>query len=267
MTRKLPVLDLVREAWVLAFQAVHPTLLIMLALLIAGGLYTFAVGPGSALGDAAPAIAALVVFVVGVEFSLVTYRTMLGTPHGDRLRLAHANLAVYVAFLFVGVFIGFFLLTLPGILLKASGRTDLDADTPPAVVQQALVDMLPSAYGAVLIVACLAGALALCYLAIRLLLIGSATISTRQTMVFRTWGWTKGHVISLWLAALATHVAPFAGAVLINWGLHGLWGQSGVGAFLSGFIGMLLLVPFLLAGHGLAVAVLRRLQPEQAPAG
>lgn len=267
MTQKLPVLDLVRDAWMLAFKALRPSLFVMLALLVAGGVYTFAVGPGSALGDAAPAIAALVVFVVGIEFSLVTYRVMLGTRHGDRLRLVHANLSVYVAFLFVGVFIGFFLLTLPGILLKASGRTDLNADTPPDVVQHALLDMLPSAYGAILIVACVAGALALCYMAIRLLLIGAATISLRRTMVFRTWGWTKGHVVSLSLAALATHLAPFAVAVLINWGLHGVWGQSGVGAFLSGFVGMLLLVPFLLAGHGLAVAALRRLQPGQAPTG
>ena len=150
MTRDLSIPSLVSEAWSLALKAARPSLVIMLALIVAGGVYTFAVGPGSSMGDAAPAIAALVVFVVGIEFSLVVYRAMLDTGTGDRLRLAHANLAIYVAFLFVGVFIGFFLLILPGILLKASGRVDVDAETPPEVVQAALIDMLPTAYGAVL---------------------------------------------------------------------------------------------------------------------
>ena len=264
MNRKLPVLDLVKEAWSLALKALQPSLFVMTVLVIAGGIYTFAAGPGSALGDAAPAIAALVVFVVGVEFSLVTYRAMLETTHGDRLRLAHANLAVYIAFLIVGVFIGFFLLTLPGILLKASGRNDIGADTQAGEVQQALVDMLPTAYGAVLVVACLAGAAILIYLALRLLLFGAATVHMRQTLVFRTWPWTEGNVLRLGLAATATHLAPFLLAVLVNWALMDIWGDSAVGAFLSGAAGMLLLVPFLLAGHGLAVAALRRLHPDAA---
>ena len=108
MTRELSIPGLISEAWSLALKAARPSLVIMLALIVAGGVYTFAVGPGSSMGDAAPAIAALVVFVVGIEFSLVVYRAMLDTGTGDRLRLAHANLAIYVAFLFVGVFIGFF---------------------------------------------------------------------------------------------------------------------------------------------------------------
>ena len=265
MTRKLSIPDLVAEAWSLALRAARPSLVLMLALIVAGGIYTFAVGPGSAIGDAAPAIAALVVFVVGIEFSLVVYRAMLETRTGDRLRLAHANLAIYVAFLLVGVFVGFFLLILPGILLKASGRVEIDAETPPDVVQAALIDMLPTAFGAVLILACVAGAAVLFYMALRLLLIGAATVATGQTLVFRTWSWTKGHALRLGLAALVTHILPFAVAVLINWGLRNAWGDSALGAFLSGAVGMALLVPFLLGGHGLAVAALHRLHPETAP--
>jgi len=265
MTRDLSIPSLVSEAWSLALKAARPSLFIMLALIVAGGVYTFAVGPGSSMGDAAPAIAALVVFVVGIEFSLVVYRAMLDTGTGDRLRLAHANLAIYVAFLFVGVFIGFFLLILPGILLKASGRVDVDAETPPEVVQAALIDMLPTAYGAVLILACLAGAAILFFMALRLLLVGAATVATGQTLVFRTWPWTKGHAVKLGLAGLATHILPFAVAVLINWTLRDIWGDSAIGAFLSGAIGMALLVPFLLGGHGLAVATLHQLHPGAEP--
>lgn len=266
MTEKLPVLDMVKEAWGLAAGAVRPSLFIMAALAVAGGIYTFTTRPDSAIGDAAPALAALVVFVVGVEFSLVVYRAMLNTSKGDRLRLAHANLAVYVAFVFIGVFIGFFLLLLPGILLKASGRMEVDAETPPEVVQAAILDMLPTAYGAVLILACLVGAGALCFMALRLLLIGAATIATQETVVFRTWPWTRGHVVRLALASLGTHVAPFVLAILANWALRGVWGPGGFGAFLSGMAGMLLLVPFLLGGHGLAVTALRRLHPAPDPA-
>lgn len=265
MTRELSIPGLVAEAWSLAARAARPSLVLMLALITAGGIYTFAIGPGSAIGDAAPAIAALVVFVVGIEYSLVCYRAMLETRKGDRLRLAHANLAIYVAFLFVGVFVGFFLLILPGILLKASGRADLDAETPPEQVQAALIDMLPTAYGAVLILACLAGAAVLVFMALRLLLAGAATVATGETMVFRTWPWTKGYALKLGVAALATHLAPFTLAVLVNWGLRDVWGASAVGAFLSGAVGMALLVPFLLSGHGLAVAALSRLQPATDP--
>ncbi|HAE93315.1 MULTISPECIES: hypothetical protein [Hyphomonas] len=262
MTRELSIPALVSEAWSLAAKAARPSLVIMLALIVAGGIYTFAIGPGSAMGDAAPAIAALVVFFVGVEFSLVVYRAMLETRTGDRLRLAHANLSIYVAFLFVGVFIGFFLLILPGILLKASGRVDVDAETPPEVVQAALVDMLPTAYGAVLILACLAGAAVLFFMALRLLLVGSATVATGQTLVFRTWPWTKGHALKLAVAGIATHIVPFSVALAVNWALRDVWGGGAIGSFLSGAVGMALLVPFLLSGHGLAVAALSKLHPD-----
>lgn len=262
METRLPVIDLVREAWALALSAVRPALFMIAAFAVAGGVFTFALGPGSAIGDAAPAIAALGVFFVGIEFSLVVYRTMLGTGQGDRLRLVHANLAVYIAFLFVGVFIGFFLAVLPGILLEASGRADLNAETPPEEVQAALREMLPTPYGWVLALACLAGAGALAYMAVRLLVFGAATVEMRQTMVFRTWSWTKGHALRIGLATLATHVVPFAVAVSINSAVRGpLWASGAAGAFLAGVLDVLLLVPFILAGHGLAVAVLRRLRP------
>ncbi|HAW54172.1 MAG TPA: hypothetical protein DCX29_04280, partial [Hyphomonas sp.] len=64
---------------------------------------------------------------------------------------------------------------------------------------------------------------------------------------------------------LATHILPFAVAVLINWTLRDIWGDSAIGAFLSGAIGMALLVPFLLGGHGLAVATLHQLHPGAEP--
>lgn len=262
MDAKLPVVEIVVESWRLAVRALVPSLPWLGLLMALAGLYRLVLG----MDFDRSAIVALnllaAVFFAGVAFSLHIYRAMLGARTGKYLHLVHVNLAVYVVVLFVGVFIGFFLLILPGILLEASGRTDLAADTAPAVVQAAFMDMLPTAYGAVFLIACALGLWALCFLVVRLLLVGAATVSRDESMVFRTWPWTKGHAFRLSLAALATHVAPFGLAVAVNAALNPLLGTSAAGLFVGGALGMLLLAPFILAGHGLAVAVLPRLMPD-----
>ena len=261
MDEKLPVVEIARESWRLASRAVVPGLPWLAGLMVSAGAYRLALG--SAIGGGSIIALALLaaVFVAGVAYSLQVYRAMLAGPVGKFIQLAHANLAAYMAFLFVGVFISFFLAILPGILLEASGRTDLGADTAPATVQAAFMDMLPTAYGAVFLIACALGLWALCFLGLRLLLIGAATVSQGETMVFRTWPWTKGHSLRLGLAAMLTHVAPFALAVAVNAALNPMLGTGTVGQFAGGALGILLLAPFILAGHGLAVTVLPRLAP------
>jgi hypothetical protein len=262
MDVKLPVLEIAAEAWRLAARACVPSLPWLGLLMVLAGLYRLVLGM-EVNGAAIIALNLMAgVFFAGVAFSLSIYRSMLGARSGKYLQLVHVNLAVYMAFLFVGVFIGFFLLILPGILLEASGRTDLGAETPPAVVQAAFMDMLPTAYGAVFLIACALGLWALCLLAVRLLLVGAATVSRGETMVFRTWPWTKRHAFRLSLAALVTHVAPFGLAVAINAALNPLLGTNPAGHFMGGALGILLLAPFILAGHGLAVSVLPRLMPD-----
>lgn len=262
MVAKLPVVGIAMDSWRLALRSFMPGLPWLAALMVAAGFYRLALGSATG-GDSLIAFALLAaVFLAGVAYSLQVYRAMLSRTAGKFLQLAHANLAAYMAFVFVGVFIGFFLAILPGILLEASGRTDLGADTSPAIVQAAFMDMLPTAYGAVFLVACAAGLWALCFLSLRLLLIGAATVRRGETMVFRTWPWTKGHSLRLGLAAMATHVAPFAIAVAANAALHPVLGASPAGLFAGGALGMLLLTPFILAGHALAVTVLPCLAPE-----
>ena len=148
MDEKLPVVEIARESWRLASRAVVPGLPWLAGLMVSAGAYRLALG--SAIGGGSIIALALLaaVFVAGVAYSLQVYRAMLARPVGKFIQLAHANLAAYMAFLFVGVFISFFLAILPGILLEASGRTDLGADTAPATVQAAFMDMLPTAYGA-----------------------------------------------------------------------------------------------------------------------
>ncbi len=262
MDVKLPVAGLVAEAWGLALRAALASLPWLAGLMVLAGFYRLGLGVDA--GAMINMFLLVAVFAAGVAFSLRAYRSMLGTAPGSFLQLAHANLAIYMAFLFVGVFIAFFLAILPGILLEASGRTDLDAKTDPAVVQAAFMDMLPTAYGAVFIVACALGLWALCFFAVRLLLVGAATASRGETMVFRTWPWTKGHAFRLSIAAFATHVGPFFAAIAVNAVLAPTLGTSPVGLFIGGALGVLLLAPFLLAGHGLAVSALPRLAPATA---
>ncbi|KCZ87151.1 hypothetical protein [Hyphomonas johnsonii] len=265
MADRLPVTGLVAEAWRLAARSFVPGLRWLGALVLASGLYTVALESASGGGSVLALALLAAVFCAGVAWSLSIYRTMLGQQTGSFLSLAHANISIYTAFLFVSVFIVFFLGILPGILLEVSGRTDLGAETDPAIVQAAIRDMLPTPYGAVLLIACALGLWALCFFAIRLLLVGAATVRSGETLVFRTWPWTKGHALRLGLAALGTHVLPFAVAVGLNAALAGVLGDGSVAGFLRGSIGALLLAPFILAGHGLAVSALPRLAPAPGP--
>lgn len=261
MTReRLESVGLVRQAAALAARAAGSTLVMAAPFVLAAGLYGASLGFG-----AGPSfVAALAVFVAGVWYSLSIYRAMMGTRGGALVSLAHANLAIYVAFLFVGVFIGFFLLILPGILLEAAGYEDLGSDTDPQVVIAALRDMLPTPYGVVLVVVNVLGAGCLAFFALRLLLVGPATVAAGRAMVFRTWRWTEGHTVRLGLAALVTHIAPFAFAAAVNGGIQAvLPGDGAVFAGLSSGLGAALLLPFILLGHGLAVAAHERLSPRE----
>lgn len=260
MAERYTVLGLISDAVSHALKAAAPTLPKAAALLAAAGVYGVALGHGALI----PAAAWLVVFAAGVWYSLHVYRVMMKTRSGTELSLAHANFAVYAAFLFIGVFVGFFLLILPGILLEAAGYEDLGGEADPQIVMGALRQMLPTAYGAVLIIANLLGALCLSFFALRLICVGPATVRAGGAMVFRTWRWTEGHTLRLGAAAVVTHVLPFAGAVAINAALRPVFDLANpVMTGVSSMVGMALFLPFLLLGHGLAVAAHTHLAPAE----
>ncbi len=253
---RLSPLVLIAEAWGMAKVAALPALPWLIGLCVAAGAFSAASQMQAGWG----ALAALfVAFCVGVEGSRRAYGAILGNS-GQFRALAHTNLAIYLAFAFVGTFVGFFLSVLPGIFLMVAGDVEVSGDTDPAVIQAAVNDMMFTPYGLIYGIAILAGLLGLSYLALRLLIAGVKTVDTGTAHVFRTWPKTKGHVKPLALASLGTHVAPFAVAVglsvLIN---AAIGGEGAVAAFARSFISMALLVPFILAGHGLAVAAYRKL--------
>ena len=82
--------------------------------------------------------------------------------------------------------------------------------------------------------------------------------------VFITFPWTRGQLKTLTLAALATHVLPFAAGLGANAALRAALPDSPAGHLIEGAAAILLFTPFLLAGHGMAAAAWRRLRPEAA---
>ena len=262
MDEKLPVVEIVVESWRLAARAFVPSLPWLGLLMVACGGFFLALGRVGDVGSGVVFGAFLIACFAGMAFSLAVYRKMLGQKSGRLVSLGHANVSVYVAFLFVGVFISFFLLLLFWIIFAISAGPDFDPNADPDITREAMRAMLLSSYGAVFYFASAAGVLALSFMAVRLLLFGAASVQTGETMVFRTWAWTKGHALRLGLAALVTHVAPFAVAAGIFTSAAPRLAAVNGGMFLGGALVVLLLAPFILAGHGLAVSVLPRLMPD-----
>ncbi len=262
MTAKISARNLVKEGWQHGLAALAPNLRWLGLFALAGGFYSASLRLDGNL--AAPLAMAILTFGAGIQLSRGLYRSLIGPRPGGFLALAHANLAVYLAFLFIGFFIGFFLLILPGILIEAQGKYDLGADADPALVQQAFLEMLPTPYGIVFLLVAAAGLAVLAYFALRLTLYGAATIDRGKAHVFQTFPWTKGHLKALTAASLATHVAPFAAGLAANAALRSGLPDSAIGHVIEGAAGILLFTPFLLAGHGMAAAAYRRLRPEAA---
>ncbi len=263
MTVHISARNLVLEGWQHGARALGPNLRWLGLLVLAGAAYSASLHIGGNI--AAPFAMAVLTFAAGLQFSRGLYVSLIGRRPGGLLQLAHANLAVYLAFLFIGFFVAFFLMILPGILIEARGKFTLDQDSPPELVQRALLDMLPSAYGAFYLLVAGVGFWIVSFFALRLTLYGAATVDQGKALVFQTFPWTRNHLQKLILAALATHVAPFAAGLAANVALRPLLPDSVVGYALQGAAGIVLFTPFLVAGHGMAAAAYRRLKPPPAP--
>jgi hypothetical protein len=264
MTPRLAVFPLITAAWAGALAALKPAALWLILFAFAAGLYGAALR--SDTGFWVPLGAAILAFLAGLGLSRRIYGALIPGARAPFLPLAHANLAVYGAFLFIGFFVVFFLMMLPGILMQEAGQYQLDKDTDPAIAQEAFLAMLATPFGAVFIVCCLAGASLLGWIALRLTLYGAATAATGQAHVFRTWGLTKGQLSPLGAASLATHILPFALGVAVNGALHRALPDTASGHFTSGAAGVIVFAPFLLAGHGLAAAAWEKLKPAETSA-
>lgn len=262
MTKRLAIFPLISAAWGGALAALKPAALWLALFALAAGLYAAALRSES--GFWLPFAAAILAFLAGTELSRRSYGALIPGSKPAFLPLAHANLAVYGAFLLIGFFVVFFLMMLPGILMQEAGQYQLDKDTDPAIAQEAFLAMLATPFGAVFIVCCLAGAVLLGWIALRLTFYGAATAATGQAHVFRTWGLTKGQLKTLLPASLATHILPFGLGLVTNGALHRALPDTALGHFTGGAAGVIVFAPFLLAGHGMAAAAWARLKPADA---
>ena len=252
--------DLIVQAWRLAGQAALPGLPWLALLALMGGFYKWALNTGA--GGTMLTLAALVVlFLAGVQASLMIYRAMIPGAKGAFMALMHMNLAIYLAFFFIGFFIFFFVGIFGVVMLQLSGLIDFAAEGADQQIPSALAAVMSTPYGWALSIVFAAGLGGLAFLALRLLLTGAATVKTGQVMVFRTWQWTKGDVLRLGTASLATHVLPFLAGYAANLMIISMIGQGDVALFASGITGLALQAPFILSGHGLAVAALQAVHP------
>ncbi|MBY9066802.1 hypothetical protein K1X12_07810 [Hyphomonas sp. WL0036] len=261
MTRRLAVIPLISAAWAGAGRALKPAAPWLALFALAAGLYSFSLR--SETGFWLPLGAAILAFLAGNELSRRTYAALIPGAPAKFLPLAHANLAIYLAFLFIGFFIGFFLLMLPGILIEEAGQYQLSDESDPALVREAFMAMLGTPYGAAFMLCCFAGAGVLGWIALRLTLYGAATVATGEAHVFRTWGLTKARLKTLAPAALVTHILPFAAGVGLNLALNNALPDTAGAHFAGGAIGILCFAPFLLAGHGMAAAAWAALKPQE----
>jgi hypothetical protein len=263
MTTRLAIFPLISAAWGGAIRALVPAAPWIALFALAAGLYSF--GLRSESGLWLPLGAAILAFLAGTELSRRLYQRMIPGAAAKFLPLAHANLAAYAAFLFIGFFVVFFLMILPGILINEAGQYQLNDESDPALVREAFVALLGTPYGAVFLVCCAVGAGLLGWIALRLTVYGAATSALGEAQVFRTWGQTKGQLRTLGPASLATHILPFALGVAINGALHRALPDTGLGHFIGGAAGVIVFAPFLLAGHAMAAAAWDTLKPAPAP--
>nr|WP_321359189.1 hypothetical protein [uncultured Hyphomonas sp.] len=248
--------DLIGQAWRLAAKAALPGLPWLALLALTGGFYKWALNTGA--GGTMLTLAALVIFfLAGVQASLMIYRAMIPDAKGAFMALMHMNLAIYLAFFFVSFFIFFFVGIFGVVMLQLSGLVDLAAEGADQQIPAALAGLMSTPYGWALSIVYATGLGGLAFLALRLLLTGAATVKFGRVMVFRTWRWTKGNVLRFGAASLATHVLPFLAGYVANLAIVSAVGQGEIAVFATGASGLLLLGPFLLAGHGLSVAALR----------
>lgn len=261
MTTRLAIFPLISAAWGGAVRLLVPTAPWLILFALAAGLYSFALRSQSGLW--LPLVAAILAFLAGTELSRRAYQRLIPGAAAKFLPLAHANLAAYAAFLFIGFFVVFFLMMLPGILINEAGQYQLNDESDPALVREAFVALLSTPYGAVFIACCAVGAGLLGWIALRLTLYGAATTALGKAQVFRTWGRTKGHLKTLGLASLATHILPFALGVAVNGALHRALPDTGPGHFIGGAAGVLVFAPFLLVGHAMAASAWDKLKPEE----
>lgn len=124
----------------------------------------------------------------------------------DYIRLLVAAL-LYGLALFLILFIVALALILMSVVLVVASGYDPSA-TGPNSVDGSIAALRASGAIWLLYALLAAGAAAVWWLCLRLMLYGAATIARGKVLIFQTWPWTKGHVLRLGLISLIFIVLP-----------------------------------------------------------
>ncbi|WP_084419453.1 hypothetical protein [Henriciella litoralis] len=228
-----------------------------------------------------------VTIFVGCFWSATMYRHLLpeaGTRSvmADAIRLFLANTAVYGLFFIIGFLLTLFFSLFSGVLIAASGYDPSETGSPDEVWRS--VEALSDSGGAMVLYALLIIAVcALVWLGLRLFLFGVASIAERHLTIFRSWPWTAKHVARIALLWVSLQLVPWLILSLVASGVLHAGGFDTVFSFYVGpqpdgsaasdltfallsAISTLLFAPFYWVGHGLAVALYRRLAPNRVDA-
>ena len=208
----------------------------------------------------------LIIEFVGVTaVSVIAYRRGLGIE-GTRgvfpvtLTLCLAHLLVAALFGILGTLLLVFMALFAGILLGADG-VDLTVSLTSAEDLYALVSTVSPPVQIILGALLVLALAAVIWMLMRLVLFGIATAVHERVMIFRTWGWTKGHALRI-LAFGVVFVVPAVTFVALAEATYttqtdAITGELGGMAAYTIFT----TVNFLL-GHAVAVAIYKQLAPK-----
>jgi hypothetical protein len=229
----------------------------------------------------------VVTIFVGCFWSATMYRRLLpeaGTRSvmADAIRLFLANTAVYGLFFIIGFLLTLFFSLFSGVLIATSGYDPSEGSSPDEVWRS--VEALSNSGGAMVLYALLiVAASALVWLGLRLFLFGVASVAERHLTIFRSWPWTDKHVARIALLWVSLQLVPWLILSLVASGVLHAGGFDTVFSFYVGpqpdgsaasditfaalsAVSTLLFAPFYWLGHGLAVALYRRLAPNRVDA-
>ncbi len=259
MTQALNLTSLLKNSFDNAIKMVVPSLPYAILFAFAVGYLVWAaeVLPESGLGYGLFAAFAFAVLYAHSLFSASMYRVILprqGTLRASAWQLLLAWLLLITATAIILFILSLFFSLFSVILIAISGYDPTEGD--PTDVTGSLEAMRES--GAIwLLYALLATALVgLCWYAIRVMTFAAATTSRAKVHVFRTWGFTKGHLKLLAPAMLILIVLPIGllGGVV---SLLPAATETSLARGFSASLQTLILLPSAWIGHGFAAEVYR----------
>lgn len=264
MTQSLSLRDLVADTLHKTARVIVPSLPFGALFVAACGVLVFCAGtlPEGGAGFAVFAVLFFGALYAHSLFSAAMYRAALPSQGGlmsSAWKLTLAWLLVLVVASIAATIVLLFFSLIGASLGVASGAEGQE-------ITDMTAEMRAGGTFWPLFVVFIATMFGLFWFAVRLMLFAGATTLRNQVHVFRTWYWTKGHVIILAPLMILFIVLPI--------GILGFVAQTGATAIFGPLetpleMGLcvaliaLILLPSAWLGHGFAASVYERLAPEQ----